>query len=110
MKAILLKIILSGISVLAIILMVSYILLPKQPKSWSKIKLGMSALDVYSLEPEFNRQGWKAIKGFDIMTVRSGDNYWQYLLYYNDNDKVEWTKKRLYHGTLDMCIIDNNTR
>lgn len=110
MKLLLIKIILSGISLVLMVLIVSYVLLPDQPKSWSEIKIGMSAAEVYSLEPEFREQGWKAVKGFDIMTVGSDENYWQYLLYYDDHDKIEWTVKRLYYGKLDTYIIDRNSR
>ena len=91
------------------ILLVLYLLLPSQPDSWDEIKLGMSSDQIYQIDPEFKKQGWKDVKGFDIMTVASGESHWQMLLRYDD-DEVVSIQERLYLGGLGCFIYDHTTK
>lgn len=109
MKQILRRLILAGCGVLLAILIALYLLLPKQPDSWETIKLGMHSDQVYHIDPEFKKQGWKDTKGFDIMTAVRGKSYWQMLLTYDD-DEVVSIQKRLYLGGLECFIYDHTTK
>jgi len=107
MKRILRNLLLAACGVLSVVLLVLFILLPSQPDSWSRIKIGMTSEQVYQVDPQF--QGMKELKGFDIMSVSKDKSYWQMQLYY-DGDKISSTRKRLYHGGLGFFIYDHTSK
>lgn len=90
------------IGILLLLILIAYLRLPSQPESWSKIEVGMAYDRVYEIEPQFREQGWRDVKGFDLMVVEKNGSRWKLQLYYDADDRVESLKKTLMWGDLEI--------
>jgi hypothetical protein len=68
---------------------------PAQPSNWKQIEKGMHFEEVYQTVPDL-RHSMRDIKGFDTCSAKSGNRYWQILVYYDQKGRVSKLEKRFH--------------